>query len=170
MTITVGTTSTTVLVGMTISGAPAASDVATISQSMYDDAYFSATTTALTANSAASSAVLSSVSAFTNINIGNYIVGTGIQAGTIVLSTATASSQLTMSNPASATQTASPFVTVPPGRDFSGISGGITTITIPNRGTLKLFAGDVIAVDTQTGWPIVLSKAAAAATTAWVHT
>lgn len=170
MTITVGTVSTAVLVGITVGGAPAASDVATISQSMYDDAYFAGTTTALTANTNGNGATLASVSAFTNVNIGNYIVGPGIPAGTIVLNFSTTASTISMSNPASATQTGIPFVTVPPGRDWSGISGGITNITIPNRGTLKCFPGDVIAVDTQTGWPILISKSAAAATTAWTHT
>lgn len=41
---------------------------------------------------------------------------------------------------------------------------------VPNRGWLKVFPGDFIAVDTQTGWPILVSNRAASANPAWVHT
>jgi hypothetical protein len=40
-------------------------------------------------------------------------------------------------------------------------------LIIPERGTLKLFPGDYVAVD-GTGWPILLS-ARAAASASWVH-
>lgn len=39
---------------------------------------------------------------------------------------------------------------------------------VPNRGHLKVFAGDIIAVDPTTGWPILISKLAAAGAS-WVH-
>jgi hypothetical protein len=42
-------------------------------------------------------------------------------------------------------------------------------LIIPNRGHLRLFAGDFVAWDTQTGWPIVVS-ARAAAGAGYVHT
>ena len=42
------------------------------------------------------------------------------------------------------------------------------TLVVPERGVLKLFPGDYVAVDA-TGWPIVLS-ARAAASASWVHT
>lgn len=39
---------------------------------------------------------------------------------------------------------------------------------IPNRGHIRVFVGDIIAVDPTTGWPIVISKLAAAGAS-WVH-
>jgi hypothetical protein len=42
------------------------------------------------------------------------------------------------------------------------------TLIIPERGILKLFPGDYIAIDA-TGWPILLSPRAAASAS-WVHT
>jgi hypothetical protein len=41
---------------------------------------------------------------------------------------------------------------------------------VPNRGWLKLLPGDFVGVDTQTGWPILVSARAAAANPSWVHT
>lgn len=49
--------------------------------------------------------------------------------------------------------------------------GGITQggmLYVPNRGYLRVFPGDYVAIDTQTGWPILIS-ARAAAGAAWVH-
>jgi len=40
---------------------------------------------------------------------------------------------------------------------------------VPRRGVLKVFQGDFVAVDTQTGWPILVSGAAGAANPSWVH-
>lgn len=170
-TITLGTTSTAILTAFTITGAPSASDVVSISQGIYDDQYISATTFALTCNTSASVATVSTVSSFTGVNVGSYFVGPGIPPGTIILSTATATSQLTLSANATATLTATPCTVVPAGRNVAGgFTSGMSTITIPGRGTLKCLPGDVVAVDPQTGWPILLSKAAAAATAVWTHT
>ncbi|MCI0560289.1 MAG: hypothetical protein MN733_17525 [Nitrososphaera sp.] len=47
------------------------------------------------------------------------------------------------------------------------ISQGV--LYIPSRGQVKLFEGDYIGVDPNTGQPIVLSAATAAAAS-WVHT
>lgn len=41
---------------------------------------------------------------------------------------------------------------------------------IPNRGWLKVFPGDYVCVDTQTGWPILVSNRAISANPSWVHT
>ena len=41
---------------------------------------------------------------------------------------------------------------------------------VPNRGWLKVLPGDIVGVDTQTGWPILVSGRAAAANPSWVHT
>ena len=48
--------------------------------------------------------------------------------------------------------------------DFNGL------LMIPRRGLVRVFVGDFVAVDTQTGWPILVSAAAAAANPSWVHT
>ena len=39
---------------------------------------------------------------------------------------------------------------------------------IPNRGVLQVLVGDFVAIDSQTGWPILVSARAAAAA-GWVH-
>lgn len=39
---------------------------------------------------------------------------------------------------------------------------------IPGRGLLRVRQGDIVAVDSQTGWPILVSAAAAASNPAWV--
>ena len=45
---------------------------------------------------------------------------------------------------------------------FPGAFSNTVLLTIPNRGILQVKPGDVIATDTQTGWPILISAAAAA--------
>lgn len=52
-------------------------------------------------------------------------------------------------------------------KPIPSISQGV--LYIPSRGQLKLFEGDYIGVDPNTGQPIVLSAATAAAAS-WVHT
>lgn len=42
-------------------------------------------------------------------------------------------------------------------------------LNIPNRGVLKVFPGDFVAIDPTTGWPILIS-AAAIASGPWTHT
>lgn len=42
-------------------------------------------------------------------------------------------------------------------------------LIIPNRGVLQILNGDLVAYDTATGWPILISKRAAAGA-GWVHT
>ena len=44
------------------------------------------------------------------------------------------------------------------------------TLVIPNRGVLKCLPGDFIGFDVTTGWPILVSAAAAATGAIWVHT
>jgi hypothetical protein len=51
----------------------------------------------------------------------------------------------------------------------NGGTGG--QLYLPDRNCwIKLLPGDVVAVDTQTGWPILVSKKAAASNPAWVLT
>ena len=52
---------------------------------------------------------------------------------------------------------------------FPGAFSQEGLLHIPNRGVLRLVAGDVVAFNPATGWPIVLS-AAAAASANWVYT
>ena len=51
--------------------------------------------------------------------------------------------------------------------DYCYTKNGV--LVIPRRGMLKILPGDYIAVDTQTGWPILVSNKAASAA-GWVHT
>ena len=54
---------------------------------------------------------------------------------------------------------------VPVGQSVAGLlSGGLTfngLLTIPNRGTLRVYPGDYVMVDTVSGWPILVSRTAA---------
>lgn len=51
-----------------------------------------------------------------------------------------------------------------PMAQISGIGGFVREgfLFVPNRGKLQIYPGDVIAVDDATGWPILVSAAAAA--------
>jgi hypothetical protein len=54
---------------------------------------------------------------------------------------------------------------------WPGVFAQPNLLTIPNRGVLRLYPGDFIAWDSVTGWPILLSGTALAATgTLWTHT
>jgi hypothetical protein len=45
---------------------------------------------------------------------------------------------------------------------FPGAFSNTGILTIPNRGVLQVFPGDVIATDSVTGWPVLISAAAVA--------
>lgn len=51
---------------------------------------------------------------------------------------------------------------------FPGAYAQTGLLYVPNRGVLKCLPGDYVAFDTTTGWPILISKIAAA-NAAWVH-
>lgn len=52
---------------------------------------------------------------------------------------------------------------------YPGAFSNTGLLTIPNRGILQAKPGDVVAVDTVTGWPILISAAAiAAGGSSWV--
>jgi hypothetical protein len=51
---------------------------------------------------------------------------------------------------------------------FNGAYTQTGLLVIPNRGILKCLAGDYVAFDSTTGWPILISKRAAA-NAGWVH-
>lgn len=52
---------------------------------------------------------------------------------------------------------------------YPGAWANTGLLYVPNRGILKALPGDYIAYDPATGWPILLSKRAAAGAS-WVHT
>ena len=51
---------------------------------------------------------------------------------------------------------------------FPGAWARTGLLYIPNRGVLQALPGDYVAFDSATGWPILVSKAAAAGA-GWVH-
>jgi hypothetical protein len=53
---------------------------------------------------------------------------------------------------------------------WAGAFSQIGRLYIPNRGVITILPGDYVGVDTQTGWPILVSARAAAANPSWVHT
>ena len=58
-------------------------------------------------------------------------------------------------------------LTTPAGPIWAGAfhpQGNPTLLHIPNRGVLKILPGDYIAIDSLTGWPILVSSQAVAAT------
>ena len=54
---------------------------------------------------------------------------------------------------------------------LSGVGGFVREglLIVPNRGALKLYNGDFVAIDPATGFPILISALAAAGAN-WVHT
>lgn len=69
--------------------------------------------------------------------------------------------------------TGAAFPTGTPSNVFPGAFSTMGTLYVPNRGTLKIFPGDWVAVDA-TGWPILLSGRALAGVTggpavSWTH-
>ena len=55
------------------------------------------------------------------------------------------------------------------GNSCGWFDAGVAQLYVPNRGYLTLLPGDIVAVDTQTGFPFVISPEAAAAA-GWVLT
>ena len=58
-------------------------------------------------------------------------------------------------------------LTTPAGPVWPGafnMQGNPTLLHIPNRGVLKILPGDYIAIDSLTGWPILVSSQAVSAT------
>lgn len=51
---------------------------------------------------------------------------------------------------------------------FNGAWANTGLLYVPNRGVLQALPGDYVAYDPATGWPILLSKRAAAGVS-WVH-
>jgi hypothetical protein len=53
---------------------------------------------------------------------------------------------------------------------WPGAFSQIGLLYVPNRGILQMLPGDIVGVDAATGWPILVSKTAAASNPQWVHT
>lgn len=95
-----------------------------------------------------------------SILVGDLVLGVGITPGTFVQAIASSTS-VTLSQAA----TASASIRVA----FLRVSGALKTglslydqrLVIPNRGTLKILPGDIVAID-NIGWPILVSGAAIA--------
>lgn len=155
----------------------AAADVATMDQKIADDQELSSmslvgpTGTALqnaivftadtvtTALSGLTSVQVSSPTGATisNIRPGNWIYGPNIPAGAQVLSVGTTSIHLTSpSDTPTANAAQSTYFVV--GRRLPGSFSQNGELFVPNRGVLKMFPGDTIAVDAS-GFPFLLSKA-----------
>lgn len=102
--------------------------------------------------------------ALTQIAVGDIVIGAGIPPGTFVASI-TSGTAVVLSAAATTTVTGLNLAIAHPSQGSGlGISKyGI--LTLPGgRGTVRLYPGDIVAVDLVTGWPIVVSAAAIAAT------
>lgn len=175
---TLGTTSTTALAAVTfnpaqgVGQAAAASllsmaDLAAIEDTIANDNNVAANialnfpgpvgviaTSATHSNTTLDTLVSVGGGAISTIQIGMIVLGVGIPPGTFVLAKPTATSVLLSQ---AATTSATPrviFAQPVPDETFS-FNG---KLWIPNRGTINVFPGDVVAVD-NTGWPILVSKA-----------
>lgn len=93
------------------------------------------------------------------------VCGQGIYPGTFVVSIVGTTATLSHATTATAATVAIMFVPLNQGSmdrfDFNG------QLHIPRRGTLQLLPGDVVATDRITGWPILVSAAAIAASGSW---
>lgn len=169
--ITIGTVSTAALNAIVFGGpSTTAQDIGAINAGiMIGRVANTASQTGFTAAVPSSSNTLTSVSSFANVSLGLAILGQGILPGTFIIGTSTTASTITLSqNTSSAAATTATYVCAPPGSAPGYLSIGL--LQVPGHGSLTVFANDVIAVDPQTGWPILLSKPAAAATNVWTHT
>lgn len=52
---------------------------------------------------------------------------------------------------------------------WPGAFAQVGLLYVPNRGILQCLPGDIVGVDAATGWPILVSKTAAASNPQWVH-
>lgn len=178
--ITIGTVSTGTLNGIVFGGpSTTASDLGSINASMTNDNYFgTATMTAATTQSAFTGTVPSASNTLTGCSSnallyaqpGFIVLGPGILPGTFVLSLTSAASTITLSqNSSTAATTTGTFWAVPPGAEGQG-NLSLGRLQVPNRGVLNVYPNDIVAIDPQTGWPMLISKFAAAATISFTHT
>lgn len=155
---TLGTLATTSLAAVTYQpGVLSAADLATITAGIVDDRYASATTGGVIATgTTATSTALTAISSMTRVQAGMYVFGVGIVPGTFLVSVNVGASSAVLSQAATASASGVNLMFVPrdnePWGDFS-FNG---QLHIPRRGVLKVFRGDVVAID-NSGWPILIS-------------
>lgn len=92
------------------------------------------------------------------ITAGQYVYGYGIAPGTRILATGSGNT-LHLSSAPTTGVSGGYFIAV--GNRLAGCFSSNGFLNIPNRGVVKVFPGDVVAVD-QSGWPILVSKEALA--------
>jgi hypothetical protein len=107
------------------------------------------------------------------IKVGYVVLGPSFPAGTFVTQIVSGTSVLLSSN-ASNTAAGQIVAFVPPDADGS-LGGNVSrqgaTLTVPNRGRLRILPGDYVAYDPVTGFPILVSGAAVAqAGSVWSYT
>lgn len=186
---TIGTTGTTSLVAVTYApgSTPTAQEMGNFSNLIADDIYaFGSVPVAGTssgtgasrvntgaavggtATASTSSATLTSVSITTSapysttgtlsaIQPGQYVYGKNIPGGTRVASVSVAGSSITLTNTPLGNGSIN-FFTI--GRNLPGSFSFNGELFIPNRGVLKIFPGDVIAIDPVSGWPVLIASTA----------
>lgn len=156
------------------------SDVAAVDQSITSDVVFGSilagqsfgitatvttgTTQGTTALTAVTALSTTGQPAVTQIQTGDLVLGIGIPLGTFVTATAASGAQITISNAATTSSASTPLAFVRESNPVGVAGGGLFpqtimsmgTLYIPGRGELRVFPGDVVAID-NTGWPILVS-------------
>lgn len=100
----------------------------------------------------------------TQIDVGDIVIGAGIPPGTFVASV-TSGTAVVLSAAATATAAGVNLAIIHPNLGPDGAIDKYGMLTLPGgRGRVRLYPGDILAVDLVTGWPIVVSAAAIAAT------
>lgn len=163
---TLGTLSTTSLNAVTYqSGVLSAADIASISAGILNDTYAKVTGGGgvITTGTIATSTALTALGTTTRVKAGMFVLGAGIPPGTFLVSVNTGASSAVMSQAATASASGVNLLIVPADYGLSGAFNASGHLEIPRRGVLKVFQGDVVAID-NSGWPILISAASIALT------
>lgn len=170
------TSSLGTLTAVQVSSSLSAADMASINQSILDDQaivsstsfgpsaaaiqggiiFAGTTTTSLSTITSPSIASPTGVTV-SGIRVGQQVSGYGLASGTTVVSVSTNTIQLSAAPTVG--QNSGYFIAVQNSQKSNFANP--TYLTIPNRGTLKVLPGDVVAYDSS-GWPILVSKEAIA--------
>lgn len=175
------------LTAVQVSAALAAADVATIDQSIADDQAIVSMNLGPSASTIQAAIIFTAditttqMSGLTNVSIstpatatiasirpGQWIYGPSIPTGQQVLSASGTTIHMTGTDTPTAVATGNTYFVT--GRRLAGSFSTNGELFIPNRGVLKLFPGDYVAVD-NSGWPILLSaESVAYANSSWIFT
>lgn len=156
-TITAGTNGTASLIGLRFSAANSAADVAALNALMIPDRMVATGVAIRATGTIAATTVVTNMSSIAGINAGMVVLGIGIDPATYVISASGSSVILSKSAAGSTGGVTLAFVPPTPQGEF--FAGGV--LTIPDRGVLTMKPGDVVLVDPVTGWPTLISAAAA---------